>query len=611
MLSIIIKIKKEGFYMKRKIKNILYLLKCSFKISKKAYIIAFISNVFRSFVSFVNIIGLGIVIDALEKEKPIQYIIKIIAVYVLGNLIIVIFREVLQLIDNNISRKLSNIMQFDYSNDAININYHYVQDNTVLRLRRKSMRGHPLWGFTTEIGEMLYYIFQLIGILYIFALLSPIFILIILVFTTFSILLIIQSKQNAFEFNNEKVDEDRKIDYLYNVMTDYKYSKEIRINNAEEYVSVKYLNIFKKQVKKIKNLFDKNLKISVISSIITVLQTIIMYFYFTYMVYNKNISIAEYTVLLSSTTLLLSLLLGMFENIASINNISKSVEFYRQYKQLVEINSNISQSKKNQTKNIHFSNYTIKFENVSFTYPDNDDFSLKNINLEIKENSHIGVVGLNGSGKTTFIKLLLRLYDPTEGKITFNNIDIKTIPYHQYIKNIGVVLQDYSLFAYSLKENIILNNNYDEVKFNKSIEDSDLTELINTLNKGINTSIYKTLDKDGVEFSGGQGQKIALARAIYKDSSILILDEPTSALDPIAEGEMFSKISKISKNKTTIFISHRLSSTKDCDSIVVFSNGEIVEQGDHKNLLNQKGLYFELFNSQAKYYKRRGIIIDE
>jgi len=329
------------------------------------------------------------------------------------------------------------------------------------------------------------------------------------------------------------------------------------------------------------------------------------------MVYNKEITIAEYTVLLGSTTLLFSLLLEMFDSIASMNNIAKSADFYREYKQLVETNSTINNSKIIQNIDIDLSNYIIKFENVSFSYPNNDDFLLKNINLEIHKNSNIGIVGLNGSGKTTFVKLLMRLYDPTSGKITINGVNIKNIPYDQYIKKIGIVLQDYSLFAYSVKENIVLNNTYNEERFNKSIKQSDLSDKIKTLAKGADTSIYKILDKHGVEFSGGEGQKVALARAIYKDSVVLILDEPTSAMDPIAEYKLFSKMAKLSENKTTIFISHRLSSTKKCDSIIVFSNGGIIEQGNHQTLIDKKGLYYEMFHSQAKYYKNKGIIIDE
>lgn len=596
--------------MIKRAKNILYLLNSLYVINKQSFVFSFFKNLFNALVSFVNIIGIGIVIDALEKRKSFDYTIIMIIIFVLSNLIIVIIREILQLIDNNITRKLSNLMQIDYSTDAVNIDFHYVQDNTILNLRRKSITGHPLWGLTSEIGSLLYYLFQFIGVIYIFSILSPIFIVIILLTSCLSIFMIFKNKKNNFEFNNEKVQEDRKIDHLYTVMTDYKYSKEIRINNAQSFVTNKYTNLFNKQLIKIKKLFKKNLGLLLVSNFITVIQTIVMYFYFSYMVFNKQITIAEYTVLLGATTLLVSLLLGAFENIGQINNISKAVDFYKEYKELVRQNSTINDSKKLQHIQLDYSDYVIKFDNVSFNYP-NNSFSLKNINLEIRKGVSIGVVGLNGSGKTTFVKLLTRLYDPTEGEITLNGINIKQIPYDQYIKKIGIVLQDYSLFAFSLKENIILDNGYDETRFNDSIYKSGLSEKVKSLNNGIETSIYKNIDKNGIEFSGGEGQKVALARAIYKESELLVLDEPTSAMDPIAEYQLFSNMAKLAENKATIFISHRLSSTKNCNKIIVFSNGEIVENGTHEELLNKKGLYYELFISQAKYYKNKGIVVNE
>ena len=581
--------------MLAKLKNIFYLFKCSFKLDKRILVITIIKNLFKAAVYFINILGIGFIIDALEKNIDKNNIVKLICIYVGVNLLVVIIREIIQLFENNINRKVSNKMQFEYSNDAININYHFVQDNTILNLRRKSMAGHPAAAFISYIGDFFYYIFQFVSIISIFLVLSPIFVLIILITFLISIWLIFVDKNNNYNFNNDKIEEDRKTDYLYSVMTDYKYAKEIRINNAKNYIGNKYNNIFDQQLKKIKRLFRQSLKISLVSTLISVLQTIIMYFYFTYCVFSKNISIAEYSVLLGSTTLLMSLLIGIFNTIAILNNVAKSVNFYKEYKQMVQLNSKISQSNKIEKVNIDMTNYIIKFENVSFSYPENEAFSLKNINLEIKKHDKIGIVGLNGSGKTTFIKLLTRLYDPTGGIITLNGQDIKTIPYKQYIEKIAIVLQDFSMFAYSIKENVVFDKKYDETKLNESISQSGLDAKINSLDKGLDTQLYK--------FSKGEAQKLALARAIYKNGAILVLDEPTSAMDPIAEFDFFSNVLKWSEELTVIFISHRLSSTRNCNKILVFDDGKIVEKGDHQQLMAKKGLYYELFNTQAQYYQ--------
>lgn len=589
--------------MLAKLKNIFYLFKCSFKIDKRILIIIIIKNLFKAAVAFINILGIGFIIDALETNLEKTYIVKLICIYVGVNLLVAVIREIIQLFESNIDRKVSNKMQFEYSNDAININYHFVQDNTILNLRRKSMSGHPAGSFMNYIGDFCYYLFQFVGIISIFLVLSPVFVLIILITSLISIFLIFVDKNNNYNFNNDKTEEDRKTDYLYSVMTDYKYAKEIRINNAKSYIGAKYNNIFTQQLHKIKKLFRQSLKISLVSTLISVLQTIVMYFYFTYCVFSKNITIAEYSVLLSSTTLLMSLLIGIFNTIAILNNIAKSANFYKEYKQMVQLNSTISQSNTLEKVDIDMSDYLIKFENVSFSYPENEAFSLKNINLEIKKHDKIGIVGLNGSGKTTFIKLLTRLYDPTEGIITLNGQDIKTIPYKQYIEKIAIVLQDFSMFAYSIKENVVFDKDYDETKLHEAISQSGLDEKIKFLDNGLETSLYKIFDSQGIEFSKGEAQKLALARAIYKNGSLLVLDEPTSAMDPIAEFDFFSNVLKWSEDLTVIFISHRLSSTRNCNKILVFNDGKIVERGNHQQLMAQEGLYYELFTTQAQYYQ--------
>ncbi len=217
----------------------------------------------------------------------------------------------------------------------------------------------------------------------------------------------------------------------------------------------------------------------------------------------------------------------------------------------------------------------------------------------------MGIVGLNGSGKTTLVKLLTRIYDPTDGKITINGVDIKDIPSQYYTRHLGVVLQDYLLFAYSVRENIAFCEKGDEERILSSIRKSGLEDRINSLKYGINTTVYKELHDDGIEFSGGEGQKLALARALYKNSEIMVLDEPSSSLDPSGEYELFYMLSQISRNKTTILISHRLSFTRYCDRIVVLENSRIIENGSHEELLTQNGTYAELFKSQAKFYKNQ------
>ncbi len=248
--------------------------------------------------------------------------------------------------------------------------------------------------------------------------------------------------------------------------------------------------------------------------------------------------------------------------------------------------------------------YDVEFKNVSFKYPDTEDFVLKNVSLKFKVGGKLAVVGENGSGKTTFIKLLCRLYEPTEGEILLNGIDISKYDYDDYINIFSVVFQDFKLLAYTIAQNVASSKSFDEHKVKECLAKAGFSDRLEKMPKGIHTNIYKDLEKDGVEISGGEAQKIALARAIYKDAPFVILDEPTAALDPLAEAEIYSKFNDIIDDRTAVYISHRLSSCKFCDEIVVFDNGGISEKGSHEQLIEKDGKYKEMWNAQAQYYTK-------
>lgn len=248
--------------------------------------------------------------------------------------------------------------------------------------------------------------------------------------------------------------------------------------------------------------------------------------------------------------------------------------------------------------------YEIEFRNVSFRYPGAEDYSLRNLSLKFKVGERLAVVGKNGSGKTTFIKLLCRLYDPTEGEIRLNGVDIRKYDYEEYLSIFSVVFQDFKLFSFSLGQNVATAVEYDKEKVEQCLAKAGLAERLKTMPKGVDTALYKDFESEGVEISGGEAQKVALARALYKDAPFMILDEPTAALDPIAEAEIYTKFNELVGDKTAIYISHRLSSCKFCDEIAVFEDGAVVQRGSHEELMKEKtGLYHELWTAQAQYYE--------
>lgn len=249
--------------------------------------------------------------------------------------------------------------------------------------------------------------------------------------------------------------------------------------------------------------------------------------------------------------------------------------------------------------------YDVEFRDVSFKYPGSEAYALRHVNMKFKVGSRLAVVGMNGSGKTTFIKLLCRLYDPTEGEILLNGINIRKYRYDDYMKIFSVVFQDFQLLALPLGQNVAASQTYDAARVLDCLNKAGFGEKLAKMPHGLDTYLYKSVDTEGVDVSGGEAQKIAIARALYKDSPFIILDEPTAALDPIAEAEIYSKFDEIAGDKTAVYISHRLSSCKFCDEIAVFDSGSVIQQGTHSDLLaDESGKYFELWNAQAQYYKK-------
>ena len=249
--------------------------------------------------------------------------------------------------------------------------------------------------------------------------------------------------------------------------------------------------------------------------------------------------------------------------------------------------------------------YEIEFRNVSFKYPGSDTYVLNHINTRLSIGKKQAFVGTNGAGKTTFVKLLCRLYDPTEGEILLNGIDIKKYDYEEYMSLFAFVFQDFKLFSFTLGQNIAANKNYDRNRVEECIKKVSFYDRYLAMEEGLDTYLYQDISEKGLEISGGEAQKIALARTLYKGTPMIVLDEPTAALDPFAEARVYEDFSLMVEHKTAIYISHRLSSCRFCDEITVFDSGRIVQKGTHTELVKDKtGQYFALWNAQARYYQK-------
>ena len=294
---------------------------------------------------------------------------------------------------------------------------------------------------------------------------------------------------------------------------------------------------------------------------------------------------------------------GLNSFVRTIGDVKINASFLKLVLEFLDIPNTMYQGSLTVEKRFD-SDYEIEFKNVSFKYQTSTDYVLKDINIKFKVGSKLAIVGMNGSGKTTFIKLLCRLYDPTEGEILLNGINIKKYNYLDYLMIFSVVFQDFKLLALKLGENVSSKTKYDSQKVMDCLIRSGFEKSLEKMNNDLDTYLYKQINENGVNISSGEAQKIAIARALFKNSPFIILDEPTASLDPIAEAEIYSKFNEIVGEKTAIYISHRLSSCIFCDEVIVFDKGHIVQKDTHKNLLSDiNGKYYELWNAQAQYYK--------
>ena len=400
----------------------------------------------------------------------------------------------------------------------------------------------------------------------------------------------------------------RKRWYMDIALGDFSYAKDIRMFGLKNYLTHKF-----QEINKIRFNYQKKnnrvwLLVSIASSFFWVISQVLIYIYLIRCIFAKTITIGNFTLYLSATATFFECVMSLLNSITNFLNNSRYVDDFRSFYEMPELRQNLPDQKTNIPKLQPQSQYEFEFQNVSFKYPRAERFALQNVSIKIKAGERLAVVGLNGAGKSTFIKLLLRLYQPTEGKILLNGTDIQTYDLNSYFKIFAPVFQEVNLFAMSFAENVSMKSleNTDKDLAHQSVVQSGLEEKLDSLEKGLDTQLLKVIYDDGIDLSGGQKQKLALARALYKNSPVVVLDEPTAALDAIAESKLYSDFDKLIGGKTSIYISHRLSSTQFCNNVAMFKDGKLIEYGTHESLLKQNGEYANMFKIQAQYYVDAG-----
>ena len=413
------------------------------------------------------------------------------------------------------------------------------------------------------------------------------------------------SKKNI-EITLEKSTQERRAQYFATISQDFKYGKEIRGNACDDWISNRYeiqLNVLQRFYKKMARY---GIKYGSLLIIVSVAQRAITYGYLIIRAKVGQVpSAGVFSSLLTAVEGVSSGLRSLVGGIASLNQYNKYYESFKEYYTLNEQDNTVG------TDVLPVPNFdykmTIRFNDVCFRYPGMDHDALSHVTCEIDRNDIVSIVGDNGAGKSTFIKLLLRLYEPTSGTITINGEDVSKMDRREYAQRFACVYQDFQLLSFSVADNVSLGTHEDDpngqARVDDAIEFAGLTKKIASLEKGTETMIYREFDPNGYTPSGGEGQRLALARAVYRDSDILILDEPTAALDPNIEYELNNRIrSELHGKKTIINVSHRLHSVRYSNKIFVFRGGELIESGTHETLFAQQTVYRQMFERQASDY---------
>ena len=591
--------KESGFSVVRK--TLKYFFPIAWKVNKGYFFVNGIMTVIDAIQPFVAIIVSPLIISELLGERDITTLLVYAAIMAAAGPLLSFIGSWLGIVIQKYREKFDNYFTEEMSRKVMELDFQVTEDKKALDQVEAARTGMSWYsggvvGIFYPAYEIIGQIIKICGTVVLIAVYAPWLFLVTLIVAVVNAVIQNKLNKNAIE-NFKKLSKlNRAFGYYGWQLSDFKFGKDIRLYGAKELMVEKWEKYTDKSVGAWKENADKNHPLVHLKNIFNVSRDIVSYLYLGILVLSGGISIAVFTQMIAASATFNSSLGSL---LYQLQEIVKSCNYAYEYVKFTDFPAAIEKG----SRHIEEGDHTVEFRNVSFTYPNTDVEVLKGVNVTLKQGEHLSVVGLNGAGKTTFVKLLCRLYDPTEGEILLDGVNIKEYDYNEYMSLFAPVFQDFKLFAFSIKENIVLDDDYGGEELGRLIEQVGLGDKIKSLENGADTVLFKAFDENGIEPSGGEQQKIAIARALYKKAPVVILDEPTAALDPVAEYDIYRQFNTLVGGKTAIYISHRLSSCKFCDRIAVFSEGKIMEYGTHDDLVDlDNGIYAEMFKAQAQYY---------
>jgi len=595
--------------------NTVYTFKNIWESGQKSLVIAEIIKIPVSF--FISCIALytpKIILDRLEFSENIKQIIAVIAALLIGTMFFELLYNFVESKEWSSYHRMWGYYNRHIYKKYLDADYELLEDP---KFQDKNMTAGqvcesyftPAMNFPKNISLLITNILLFILLAGVISILNPLILLLLSATVLINYFMLKAARNYEHKIQDKRISVFRKVFYLAGLSTQFSHGKDIRLygmgkwfRNMSELFMGDWNNI-KKEIE------YKNFNAALINFLIVLLRDGGAYVYLIYKTIAGEINAGEFVLYFAAIGQFAGWFSGLIDIWLKIHTASLHFCYMREFFEY----PNKTNRGKGIDLPINSDGLSIELKNVSYKYPAAEDFTVKNMNLKIEAGEKIALVGLNGAGKTTLVKLICGMYTPTEGEILLNGHNINKYNIDEYYTLFSAVFQQFRFLPLSIAYNIAIvpKEQADIQKLERCIELSGLTEKINKLEKGADTPLIKEINPGGTEFSGGEQQKLMLARAIYKDAPVLILDEPTAALDPIAESEIYMKYNDIAKNKTSVFISHRLASTKFCDRIVLISDGEIAESGTHYELVEKGGQYAGLFEIQSHYYKDGKVGEDE
>ncbi|MCI8464078.1 MAG: ABC transporter ATP-binding protein [Lachnospiraceae bacterium] len=565
------------------------------------FVMEALKTLIQIFQPFLGLFLTPLLVDELCGGRNVRTLATYAAVLVIGECVLSILLARVNTTLQKYQERLDNYFAMEISRHSMGLDFQLTEDKKALDQLEKAVTGMSWYsGGAYGIGEQVFMfignVFKIAGFVTVITVHAPALLIVVLIYVVISGW--IRSKLNEIELisygNLSK--SNRLFGYFGWEVVDFRFGKDIRLYDARRMLVEKWKKYTEESIGAWKWRADKGYPYNLALDGAGLVRSLITYFYAGYLVIREAFSIGIFTQMISAAGGLDATLGGLVWN---VQELMKRCNYAYEYVLFMEYPEAMPKG----TAHVKPGEHRIEFRNVTFAYPGTDKKVLDGVNITVEPGEHLSIVGLNGAGKTTFIKLLCRLYDPTEGEILVDGRNIMEYDYKEYVGQFAPVFQDFKIFGFSIGENIVFDN-MDQVRLKEILKLTGLDGMTQKLPKGVDTPVFKMFEEDGIEPSGGEQQKMAIARALYKNASVIILDEPTAALDPMAEYEIYKQFHSLVGDKTAFYISHRLSSCRFCDKIAVFSEGGIAEYGSHEELVNiSGGIYAKMFEAQAQYYK--------